>query len=380
MFTGDTDKAHKLYSRKPVRPELEYPIFVGDDWFDEIVMMIKGYVGDHMVAVVVDEKVGELYQERLDALYRELPRMRIMSIMGGETAKTPERYLALHEFLIANDIHKDDLIISIGGGTILDLTGFAAGTYMRGIRWISIPTTFISQVDCGIGGKTSINIGTNKNYIGTFYWTDGLFVDLSFLKTLPDVYFKSAIPEIAKMGLIGDAQLFTKMCELTSKDGLDGIRNAVLDIALSTIKVKAATIEQDPYQAGTRAALLMGHTTAHALESASKLHLPHGEAVAIGLAFESYIARKYDLISVEDRRALNNMLENCGLKISLPSELHDRMIIDCMRREKQNRGRNVGMIVPVEPGKMLETWPKAKLQLSLDEIWGELVKYRKELG
>jgi 3-dehydroquinate synthetase len=380
MDSIEVSKAEQLVSRKPVRPIVECPIWLGENWFDEIIPFLKDMVGDHMAALIVDQRVAELYADRLDLLHAALPRVRQLEL-NPRSAKTLKTYGEIVDFLLEHDMHHDDFLVSIGGGSILDIAGFAAATYTRGLNWISLPTTLIAQVDCGIGGKTALDVGSHKNYLGTFYTPEVLLVDLSFLKTLPDNHYRAAIPEMVKMALINNEPLYKQLAETTADGrGLEGIRSRELDLARAVIQCKAEIIETDPYQRKTRVSLLTGHTTAHALESASNLNLPHGDAVAIGLAFESWIAEKRQLISPEDRRLLVDTLENCGLRIQLPGELQDPVLIDCMRREKRNRGRSVGMVLPYKPGMAIADWPAPYVQLSLEEVWNELVSFRRAFG
>jgi len=380
MSATQVSKAEQLVTRKPVRPVVECPIWLGEDWFDEIIPLLAEMVDDHMAALFVDQRVAELYSDRLERLHQALPRVRQMEL-NPRSAKTLATYGKMVDFLLEHEVHHDDFLVSIGGGSILDISGFAAATYTRGLNWISLPTTLIAQVDCGIGGKTSVDVGSHKNYLGTFYTPEVLLVDLSFLRTLPDNHYRGAIPEMAKMALINNEPLFRKLAECTGEGrGIQGIRERELELARAVIQCKGEIIETDPYQRKTRVSLLTGHTTAHALESASNLNLPHGDAVAIGLAFESWIAEKRQLISPEDRRLLVDTLENCGLRTQLPGELQDPVLIDCMRREKRNRGRTVGMVLPYKPGRAIEDWPAPYVQFSLEEVWNELVSFRRKFG
>lgn len=376
-FNIEPKTALKLMAFQPSRRERKRPTFIAHDWFDEILDMLQQYVGDHMLAVVVDEEVARLYPERLDALYNSVPRMRTLKLPSGEPAKQIEAYKQVVEFLIENELQGDDRLLSIGGGTISDLSGFVASTYMRGMPWLSMPTTLIAQADCAVGGKTALNMGSLKDYIGTFYWPNAIFVDTKFLDTLPDKQFRVSVPELAKVGLIGNAELFKQLSAAVGDGGgVDALRNKALEFLHPAIMVKSEVTRRDPYQEDLRAVLLTGHTTAHALESASRLHLHHGEAVGIGLAFESFLAEKRGLIGGDERKMLIDILEDCGLPTALPSELHDRMLVDNMRREKRNRGRSINMILPYRLGKAIDEWPAPKLELSPDAIWSELAAYR----
>jgi 3-dehydroquinate synthase len=376
-FDLETKRAQKIQSYQPSRRERKRPIYTGEDWFDEIVSLICQFIGDHMLVVVVDEKVGRLYAGRLEALYNAVPRMRTLTLPGGEQTKQLAAYANVVQFLIDNEFHRDDYVLSMGGGTISDLTGFVASTYMRGVQWISVPTTLLAQVDCAQGGKTAVNIGAHKNYCGSFYWPNVILVDTSYLRTLPDHQFRVAVPEIAKAGMIGGEPLFRQFAAAVGGGaGLEGLKQRVAEFVQPSILVKSDVIRRDPYQQNLRSVLQMGHTTGYALESASHLNLHHGEAVGIGLAFESFLAEKRGLLSTAERKALIDIIENCGLQTSLPNELHDRMLVDNMRREKRNRGRTISMILPYKLGRAIDDWPAPRVELTPDEIWSALSSYR----
>lgn len=376
-FTIESKTAQKLFSIQPARRERQRPTFIGRDWFGEITAMIQQYIGDHMLAVIVDEEVARLYPERLEALYNSVPRMRTLKLHAGESLKQLGAYNDAVRFLIESEIHGDDFVLSMGGGTISDLTGFACSTFIRSVQWISVPTTLIAQVDCAVGGKTALNVGSLKDYIGTFYWPNVIFIDTKFLGTLPDRQFRVAVPELAKVGMIGDGRMFEQLCQVVSAGaGIAGLRQHVDDFILPAITVKTEVTRRDPFQDDLRLVLLTGHTTAHALESASKLHMHHGEAVGIGLAFESHCAEQRGLLSTASRKRLIDVMENCGLQTALPGELPDRVLVDNMRHEKRNRGRTISMVLPYEPGKALDDWPAPHVELTPDQVWSALSSYR----
>lgn len=381
LFEGTTQIGRQLEARQPARPERERPIYLGSDWWEEIQRLIVEFVGDHMVALVVDERVAELYRDKVEAWRDVLPRVRILELQAGEGAKTFEKMIEIQKFLLHNEVHRDDILLSMGGGSISDVVGFAAATFTRGIGWVNFPTTLISMTDCAVGGKTAINLESNKNYCGVFYWPNAQMIDLTFTGTLSERQYSAAIPEMAKLSMIGRGDVFERMCEVcTPSAGAKGLADDLINFVEPMIKLKSTISSADPYQHGIRKVLLTGHVTAHALEGASKLHLHHGEAVSIGLAFESYIAEKRGMLSTATRRKLIDLLENCKLPIMLPSELHDSTLVDYMRREKRNRGRNVNFVLPYEVGKAIDDWPAPNIQLSIDEIWSELVSYRKVCG
>lgn len=380
-FSGSTEKAVKVASIQPARPAFERPIFIATDWFDDIARMVAKFAGEHMVTLVVDETVLLRYPERVQQLSDILPRSCMLPVVAGEHAKTLEVFGRLQEFMAQHEVHRDDIVLSIGGGTIGDVTGFCAATYAHGMQWLNIPTTLAAQVDCSYGGYTALNIGYLKNYSGAFYWPDAVFVDTSFLATLPAHEFAGAISEMARLAMLTDDPLYRRLCAACAPGvGAEGIKPQLLQFITDTIKAKACVTTEDPYLHHFRVALRLGRTTSQALETASKLKLHHGAAVAIGLGFEAFLAHKLGLLNAADRKALVDVLENCGLPTVLPAELHDRMILDSMRMEKHNQGRDISLVLPYAPGKTLADWPKPHVIMEPDKLWSHLTAYRLERG
>ena len=377
QFELESSRARKLVCMQPPRKERIRPFLIGENWFDEMTKLIAEFVGDHMLVVVVDEDVATRFPERIEALYNAVPRLRTISIKGGEQAKTFASMEQIYQFMIENEFHRDDHLMAMGGGAVGDVTGMVAATYTRGIHWINMPTTGISQIDCGVGGKSALNVGFHKNFCGTFYWPNVTLVDTSFLDSLPERMFAVAIPVLAKILMVDDVSMYRKLQDAVAKGkSAQAIRPDLLDYTEAAIKVKSKVIGEDPYQINTRQALLIGHTTAHALETASRLHLHHGEALSIGLAFESYIAEQRGLLDTSERKGLLDLLETCQLPTALPTELHDRLLMDSMRRAKRNRGRNVLFSLPANPGTIYKEWPASQVDLPLDELWSIFTKYR----
>ena len=380
-FSATTEKALKIASTQPARPTFERPIFVGNHWFDEITNMVARFAGERFVAIVADTTLSKLYPQLLEQLSSTLPRSSTQLLPGGEQTKTLESFALLQQFMAENQVHRDDVVLSFGGGTIGDVVGFCAATYAHGMSWLNIPTTLTAQIDCAYGGYTALNIGYLKNYSGAFYWPDAVFVDTAFLDTLPAKEFNGALAEMGRLAMLTDAQLFGKLCAAcTPEVGADGIRCDLMEFITRTIQAKACATEEDPYLHHLRVALRMGRTTSQALETASKLKLHHGDAVAIGLGFEAFLAYKLGLLPAPERKALVDLLENCQLPTVLPAELHDHLILDSMRMEKHNHGRDISLVLPYTPGKTLQDWPKPHVIMEPDKLWAHLTAYRLERG
>jgi 3-dehydroquinate synthase len=380
-YSITTDKAEKISTLQPARPQFDRPVFVGDGWFDEIVRMVAEFARQRMVAIVVDDEVARLFPQQLEQLQAGIERSCVITLQGGESSKTLDVFAQLQEFMAGQHMHRDDMVLSFCGGTLGDVVGFCAATYAHGITWINIPTSLTAQVDCAFGGYTALNIGDLKNYSGAFYWPSVVFVDLAFVTGLPERELRTALAEMARLSMLADEPLYRELCAACGPGvGVAGLKSNLKHFVIQTIKAKSGATMEDPFLHNHRVALRIGRTTSQALETASHLRLNHGDAVAIGLAFEAFMAQRMGLLSETDRRDLVNLLENCGLPTALPAELHDREIIDAMRMEKHNVGAEISIVLPYAPGQMLPDWPKPHVLLHPDALYAHFTAYRLEKG
>ena len=218
-------------------------------------------------------------------------------ISEGEKAKQLKTCETIWDFLISKNIKKDALLINLGGGVVSDIGGLAASLYMRGLRFINIPTTLMAMTDAAIGGKTGINFNNFKNNIGNITFPDAVIIDVNFLKTLTKREFNSGLIEMVKHGLIADINFFTGITENKFSDDL------IEAIAISA-KIKMDIISEDPFDSGHRRILNFGHTIGHAIESAYSLHsekaVLHGEAVLLGMIAETNLSLLNGLLQQED--------------------------------------------------------------------------------
>jgi 3-dehydroquinate synthetase len=218
---------------------------------------------------------------------------------------------------------------------------------MRGIDWVSVPTTLLSMVDASLGGKTGFDLPEGKNLIGAFHPPRLVLADADLLTTLPNAEFISGLAEVVKHGIISDPELFT----LCSR-GLDEIKSNLEEMVRRAMAVKIKIIEEDPYEKGIRAALNLGHTVGHAVELVSKFELRHGEAVAIGMVVEARYAEKIGLSNKGLSKEIENVLCDLGLPVDIPKELQREEIIQAMRRDKKKNVNAIRFALPVEIGKV----------------------------
>ncbi len=270
-----------------------------------ILANISKYVDlDRKVLIVTDDMIPEEY---VNTLQKQCPDSYLATIHAGEASKCFIYLQFLWNALMDNNFGRKDLLIAIGGGVVGDICGFAAATYMRGIDYINIPTTTLSQLDSSIGGKTAINLGDTKNVVGAFHQPRAVFIDTDVLTTLDDRNFYNGLAEAVKAGMIGDASLF-ELFEKISGDRAEIQDKYIEKIITKALTVKKTVVEQDEKETGVRQILNFGHTVGHAIESAGELEgLLHGEAVAVGM------------VQVTEDAAIKERLLNVLAKLQLPT-------------------------------------------------------------
>ena len=265
------------------------------------------------ICIVTDSQVGPLYADQVKKeLEKVCRRVTVYTIPAGEAHKTLDTVRGVYEHLILEHFDRKDLLAALGGGVVGDLTGFTAATYLRGIGFIQIPTTLLSQVDSSIGGKTGVDFDSYKNMVGAFHMPRLVYMNLSVLKTLPERQFASGMAEILKHGLIKNEGYFQWLLdEKKAVCGLD--MDALLTMIEESCKVKRAVVEEDPTAQGDRALLNFGHTIGHAVEKLKNFEFLHGECVAIGSAAAAYLSMRRGMITKKELERICEGLRVYGL-------------------------------------------------------------------
>jgi shikimate kinase / 3-dehydroquinate synthase len=280
------------------------------------------------VALIGDSNVIEhhgdrVYQSLMLSGFEMLP----LKVRAGEESKTLDMAGVLYEQLVQGGLERSGAIVALGGGVIGDLSGFVAATYLRGVRWVNCATSLLAMVDASIGGKTGVDLPSGKNLVGAFHPPLLTISDLTVLRTLPEREFQSGMAEVIKAGIIGDVELF-EMIELGSTN--------VQDIIRRSIRVKVDVVREDPFEQGRRAALNLGHTIGHGIESASQFLLRHGEAIGIGMIAEAKIAEWLGLAQA----GLSDRIEAVIDRVGLPTRyanLDTDAIVQLMRSDKKKQ-------------------------------------------
>lgn len=278
---------------------------------------------DHVV--ITDRKVFDGYPEILEGL-------NFIAIPSGESSKSMEVYLNILEQMIQLGISRKGIVIAFGGGVVGDLAGFVAATYMRGIRFVQIPTTLLAMVDSSVGGKVGINLKAGKNLVGAFHQPEAVFIDPRFLETLPAREFTNGMGEVIKYGLGFDEALFEKLVRLSP----DKVAFQIDEIILRCLTIKARVIMEDEKDHGVRNLMNFGHTIGHAIEQYFDYEFYlHGEAISIGMAMKARIALESHRISETDFDRIIELLKKWNLPVSIEQHCNLPLLLETMRSDKK---------------------------------------------
>lgn len=297
-------------------------------------------IKERKLCIVADSTTAELYGVELKEILKETCTYVSMFVFpAGEVNKTLNTVRDLYEHLILEKFDRKDMLVALGGGVVGDLTGFAAATYLRGIGFIQIPTTLLSQVDSSIGGKTGVDFDAYKNMVGAFHMPRLVYMNLNVLKTLPDRQFACGMGEIIKHGLIQDSDYLEKLStyqrEIREKNYA-----ALLWMVAGSCKVKRHVVEEDPTEQGIRAWLNFGHTIGHSVEKLKDFTLCHGECVAIGCAAAAWMSWKRGLISEKEKEAAEQLL----LDYQLPVRVKGLKPEDIVKTTKLDKKMDAGKV------------------------------------
>ena len=296
-----------------------YNIIVGQNLIDQAGSLISPLMQGRKVVIVTDTNVAPLYLGKLEAsLSGAAIKHSVVTLAAGEKTKSFEQLQALCDSLSKTGIDRQTILIALGGGVIGDLSGFCAAITMRGIQYVQIPTTLLSQVDSSVGGKTGINTSYGKNLVGAFHQPRLVLADLDCLDSLPRRQLLAGYAEIVKYGLIKDAEFFTWL-EENASSLLNGDKALQAHAVLKSCASKADIVAQDECETGGRALLNLGHTFAHALEAAIGYDdsLLHGEAVSIGMVMAFDLSHRLGLCCEADATRVRKHLDNIGLPTNL---------------------------------------------------------------
>lgn len=313
----------------------DYPV-VFNDTMQQLAAFIKQ---NHYskVFVLTDELTTRHCLPVLQPVLDELPQYDLIEITSGEENKNIDFCIGIWKMLVDFGADRHSLLINLGGGVITDMGGFAASTFKRGIDFIQIPTTLLSQVDASVGGKTGIDMDHIKNIIGTFTSPKAVFIAHEFLQTLPKRQILSGLAEMLKHGLIADANYWQ---ELASADG----QLPDQELVYQSVIIKNRIVIEDPHERGIRKALNFGHTVGHAVEAYSlendANHLTHGEAVAIGMVCEAWLSHQKAGLSADELQQIVEVITKRYPKYYLDDACYT-VLHELMKKDKKNKGSEI---------------------------------------
>lgn len=335
--------------------ERSYRIEIAGGLLDETGTLARRATGDksRRAVIVSNPTVHALYGARVShSLGRAGFETRHFLIGDGERYKTLRVAESLLTFLIEQRIERSDLIVALGGGVVGDLAGFVASAYLRGIRFIQVPTTLLAQIDSSIGGKTAVNHRLGKNLIGAFYQPSLVVIDTETLRSLPQREMRAGLYEAIKYGVIQDRRLFDRITREIGK--LSSYDETELEHLIArSCRIKADVVERDEREGNLRKILNFGHTVGHALEAVTSYRrFLHGEAVGHGMRAAARIAERLEMLSTRDRQAIDDAVESIGqLPRANTIALND--IISAMDRDKKAEAGRMVFVLPVEIGRVV---------------------------
>jgi 3-dehydroquinate synthase len=315
----------------------DVPLLAGPSALAELPRALADVGFEGRLFVVADDHAMKLHKNQLDTV---LPDTPTLCISGQESDKNLEQVSRVWDWLVDQGAQRRDAVVAFGGGVVCDLAGFAAAAYLRGIGLVNAPTTLLAQVDAAVGGKTGVNHPRGKNLIGAFYQPLCVVADTGLLATLSPRAFAGGMAEVAKMAMMLDADLFTRLETLAPT--LDPAAAEVLaPIVARSIQLKADIVERDERESGERMLLNYGHTVGHALEAGAGYGtLLHGEAVAVGMQAAAHIALRLEMLSADESRRQTELLIGLGLPVhwATPAdEVFGRLTLDKKRAGSRQR-------------------------------------------
>ena len=316
----------------------KYDIHIGSGLISTLGAEVKKLGKVRKVCIVSEDTVYPLWGSTAEVSLTDTG-FQVCSFVfpAGEASKNGTTFLELLNYLAEEKLTRSDLIVALGGGVVGDLAGFAAASFLRGIRFVQVPTTLLAAVDSSVGGKTAIDLPAGKNLAGAFYQPSLVLCDTDMLKTLPEEIFRDGCAEVIKYGILYDASLFSQLEEA----GLAFDREAVI---ARCVELKRDVVNQDEFDTGARMKLNLGHTFGHGVEAKSHFKISHGKAVATGIAIISRSAAAMELCSKDCCSRVLNILKQFGLPTETDystSELYAYTLSD-----KKRTGGSVSLIVP----------------------------------
>ncbi len=329
-----------------------YPIYIGVKLLQDPALIQK-HIQNKAVCIVTNTTVSKLY---LSELKKSLNGYRVIEVIleDGEQFKSADSLNQIYTVLLDNKFNRDSTIIALGGGVVGDIAGFAAASFMRGIPFLQIPTTLLSQVDSSVGGKTGINHPLGKNMIGAFYQPQAVIIDMHVLQTLDKREISAGLAEVIKYGLIWDQDFFDHL-----ENHIEDLKNLnVMQLEQAiyrSCEIKAEVVSQDERESGLRAILNLGHTFGHAIENCLGYgEWLHGEAVGCGMVMAAQMSLAHGWINDNDFDRIRGLIQAAGLPIEKP-QISQHDFLAAMSLDKKNKNQDIYLVLQQGIGKAIVT-------------------------
>ena len=334
-----------------------YDILIGRGILAALGTLVRPLLGDCRLAVLTDSNVDVLYGNAImDSLQAAGYNTCKFVIPAGEQSKCAGNLLAFLDFMASEQLTRKDAVIAFGGGVVGDLGGLSASLYLRGVKYIQVPTTLLAAVDSSVGGKTAIDIPAGKNLVGSFYQPSMVCCDTALMDSLPADIYRDGCAEVIKYGVILDAALYEKLHTLP----FDRI-----DVVARCVEIKRDVVQEDEFDNGKRGLLNFGHTFGHAIEKLSNFEVSHGSAVAKGMVIAAKMAPLFGLADVE--KPLTALLEQYGFDLGCPYSAEQ--MFDVILSDKKRRGGNLTLVLPRAIGNCdLITVPVDEVLVKLKQV------------
>lgn len=329
-------------------PSKSYDIFIDNGLIQRLGIEIRKTHNGNRIAVITDENLNEQYGTDLKKRLEDSDfDIKLIIIKPGEESKSFHVLQYVYSELVKFNITRKDLIIAFGGGVVGDLGGFAAATFLRGVKLIQIPTSLLAQVDSSIGGKVAVDLPEGKNLAGAFYQPEAVFIDPSLLRTLPMEYLQDGLAEVIKYGAIRDRQLFHRL--LKYKD-YDELMDEMEYIIYTCCSIKRDIVERDEKDTGERMILNFGHTIGHVIEKYFNFKdYTHGRAIAVGMYNISFRGERQGYTKEGTSRLIKDILEKYSLPYRMPI-MDEKEVIGIISTDKKNEGGFTNFIFLYEIG------------------------------
>lgn len=331
--------------------ENSYNIFIEKGILNKLGEEIKKLYDGKKIFVITDENVNKYYGSKVkESLEKSGFQTKILVLEAGEETKSFNTLPRIYDELLNFKLTRKELIVTLGGGVIGDLGGFAAASYLRGVPFIQVPTSLLAQVDSSVGGKVAVDLPKGKNLVGNFYQPKAVFIDPNVLETLSEKFYKDGMGEVIKYGCIKDEKLFDKLYSLKSRaDVMDHIE----DIIYTCCFIKKTVVEKDEKDLGERMLLNFGHTLGHAIETFYHFQgYSHGEAISIGMYNITLESEKLGITTQGAAEKIKNILINYGLPYEMNID-DNEAIIETIALDKKNLGSVLKIILLKDIGESI---------------------------